>query len=222
MWGDLLQLEAPNTAATAWNQGCQRGHAPGCLALANHLWNRSDRDNSIALIESLAMRACDADLGRGCLYLGFLHSQDAVPNASDAVAIERLRQACDLREGAGCTQLAIHLAQGIGVEPDPRQAFALFRDGCGLDDGLGCPNAGLMLLRSLPFEDGGRESGPFFARGCARDQAESCVRLAEIYAAGRGVPAVAGAASSLAARACEVGAASGCALKRSLRDAEPG
>jgi TPR repeat protein len=209
-------------------RGCALGTQLACVRSADRLlrtgWDRSTSWFSGAdrALDRLRV-ACRAGEYAGCVaYAEAFLDGRGVPR-DPARARDLLRTACDDGHARACEVLGTALLEA----PDARgDAVRSWRRACQLRDGDACLRVAQTLhpLPGAPSAAAGASDLAAAVRlvqqACTLHSPEGCSTLAELHLRGVGVPRDARRAAELAAKACRLGAETGCEkahLSRALR-----
>ena len=186
--------------------------------VAQHARLASERAARKNQEEAALPRACEAGNGASCVELGALRNDPR----EQRLLYER---ACALRDVRGCSRFADMMLQGRGGERNPEEALRLFRDSCrnGYDGAcLGASRAIISRPSAQPTsgaEGRFKEGAELARRACelsGSTAAVSCLRAAELYATGFGVPADPVLVARFADRSCGEKYDRACQLRRDL------
>jgi hypothetical protein len=122
-------------------------------------------------------------------------------------------EACELNHSNSCAWLGEAYERGAGVAQNLPRAREFFHRACRGGSGLGCEGEARCLARGLDTEEAARllrEARIVYRVHCGQRHAISCVRLAALYAEGRGGPADPGVALTYRQKACALGETSAC------------
>jgi len=166
-------------AATLWLvNGCERGHARGCLGLGTAFALGRGVDKDEAHAATLYERACDGGEALACDALGVLLATGRGVEADPAQASNLFERACTGGGQRGCTHLGVMISRGDGGRPrDPVQAFALFQRSCTGGDGLGCHWAGQALESGNGVAINRNKAVESYRQGCRAGEPKACARL---------------------------------------------
>jgi TPR repeat protein len=183
---------------------CKEGMADSCYVLAKGALDRAEtRARGLELLE----RSCELGIPVACQEAGYeLELEGPKPDLARAARL--YKQGCDRKVAESCANQGRLTAAGKGGAPDPVGAVRAYDRGCGLGFVLACHDGAVV---AMGWPGGGPVmAAPLFTKACDRGHAPACAALAELVAAGRGVPSDAARAAALRGRACDGGVASAC------------
>ena len=133
---DLESLAARERAdeRRSMERSCGEGDQSACVRAARAL-----EATDPAKANAVYQRACDANVGLGCSFLGL-----TTPNRDGARKL--MKRACDLRDGFGCYHLGSMARLGSGVPRDLAAATSFFKLGCALGYQPSCKEADQQRL----------------------------------------------------------------------------
>ena len=200
------------------------------------------RARTLPAAETQARRVCDRACGGGdldaCVVLGSLLNYALGGPRDEKRAAALFTAGCNKDHARSCLNLAFAHAFGHGVPQDRDWQVALYEKACRLGDKDACQLVSAVervhgeeqarqdeLARMSPAERDGvtcSERGDWTAdrraaceRACASD-AKSCLALALVYEAGRGVKADVAKAITYAQKACKLGDQTGCEAAKAM------
>ena len=202
--GDHFGTPDYASAATAYETGCDQGHANSCRK-AGHLLNDTDKpthDDALSL--TFFERGCELEDANACANIGWMHLWRDVPGKSAAVAIDRLSAACSSEAGEAwaCRSLGVGYEDGEFGAVDFDRAGFWFNEGCTQDDGGSCGYYGDLLEDGDLGASDPSGAAIFFERGCELDSGWSCGRLADLHRDGDLGPASLEIAKNLFEKGC--------------------
>ena len=134
---------------------------------------------------------------------------------------------CDDGDAAACMLSGQSMLSRRGSASDKSTGLAAYTRGCELGAGSACGIAAAVILRDVddgvPRTGATAEVNRLLSLGCDRDFMQACIRLAQLYATGRGELAADPArAVALYAKACAADEEVACAGLRAMSDGELG
>lgn len=126
----------------SFERSCSEGDQSACVRAARPL-----EATDLAKAQAVYQRACEANVGLGCSFLGLTYRYAATPNLSEARRL--MTRACDLKDGFGCYHLGSMAQLGSGAARDPAAAAAFFKLGCEFGYQPSCKEAGLGTRQTV-------------------------------------------------------------------------
>ena len=212
------------TRVPAIDAQCTKGNPIACwvsgeMMLGHLVTDRSAaaqaaRQAELARATARFRKSCDGEAGPGCLALAHSFWRGRGVPQDRAQTLARMQAACELGYAPGCTELAHVLTERFeGFVLDPARAARALMIACNLDDSFGCyrlaetidetPDLGRDWHGTRPVPD-------LYEKACKASIAGACVRLAEHYYAGEGVPENDVLALRYFQRGCELGDSRAC------------
>ncbi|MBI5536404.1 MAG: sel1 repeat family protein [Deltaproteobacteria bacterium] len=205
-------------------KACEHGHSAACLHLGElyrhqHIPSPVHADPPTA--RQYLEKACDRGSGDGCSQAGEMYQRGEGGAVQVQRAVELYRRAVPLLDaecqsppterwglpkGDACHTLGILREKGRGTGVDLQRALDAWKLGCEAGGSSSCLSLGVppKKIPGLILER--FDTGPVSSavRACGEGQASSCVRAADAYAEGRGVPENGSEADRLRLRAAQL------------------
>lgn len=126
----------------SFERSCSEGDQSACVRAARPL-----EATDLAKAKAIYQRACDANVGLGCSFLGLTYRYAATPNLPEARRL--MARACDLKDGFGCYHLGSMAQLGAGAPRAPASAAAFFKLGCERGYQPSCKEAALGTRQTI-------------------------------------------------------------------------
>lgn len=160
---------------------------------------------------------CAAGDGAACARLGYLYGQGLGVAQSNETAALFSEQGCRLGAAFGCANLGSLLVDGDGVPRDVKRGGELLELACDKGRTFACRKLAELALKGRLAKNAPKEPARY-ERACRGGDSDACIRLGWTYEAGliakEGPQLV--RADGLYDRACALGDARGCELKKTM------
>jgi TPR repeat protein len=202
----LRDPDARRDAAQLLMRSCERGYGESCGVVAFLTAPLISANADCTRVLPLASKACELRESIGCDVRDACRL--AVPAEAER-ALERLQAACGKNDPLACLYWADGASARAQPAADPERIMRAYEKVCEVEGGplpaIGCPRlAAAKLARAKTVSDAETELQQL-RRLCDQSTAEACCELGEQHRIGKWVPADAGKARDLRAKACGLG-----------------
>jgi serine/threonine-protein kinase len=166
-------------AVALFNQACDGGDAPSCVALAGMFGTGDGVTKDAFRWANYKGKACDAGDISQCFDAAYVYDT-AKGNLHDSTQAAHLyEKGCNGGDAASCTNLGVDYENAIGVSQDELQAATLFKKACDGENALGCSNLGSLYWSGSGVSADRDKGKNFWQKGCNMGDKLGCDRLKE-------------------------------------------
>jgi hypothetical protein len=213
---------SPPNAIEPRASACDAGDLARCAELGQKLLDTGGREEVTRAVPLLD-RSCKGRIASACNALGHAYRRGVDVERDHEKSLAYFRTGCEAGEGRvlACVGLADVYLDGLGTAMDRGRAIGLLEPACEGDVPLACSRLGLIhtMGMGVPDDEAHHRIGArYYDKACRLGEAGACVRLAELYRSGTGVPFDPRKARAFFQKACDAGDDSACSeLEDKLR-----
>jgi TPR repeat protein len=186
-------------AAKFYREGCKRGAAVSCWALARLVREGAGTiEANTKDATDLAKKACDAGLDLGCTQY-----RDYRYRLWDEKRASKFATQCEGGDGKSCYLAGRAFNYGVNFSRDSSRALELLEKGCELDYYPACENAGIYYAKGYGTRTNPQKAAEFYKRACDGGTGHACFALAIAHLEGDGAEEDPTKALELAELACK-------------------
>jgi serine/threonine-protein kinase len=208
--GGTTDAAPPPDARPLPPTSCDQGDFADCAVQAARAERGDGVPRDLARAQALFRKACDGGAHAGCAAAGQRLLAAAASPADALLAFSLWKKGCDGGDAPACVLVGLAYEAGVGVERDASRAFALFLAECDKQRPDACAHLAGLYRRGRGVAVDLARAGALALRACDAGSAAGCALLGELYRHGQGVALDTERGAAAFRKGCELGGARAC------------